>query len=273
MAVESKKSAAEGIPQARVYQLCMPNVYVASLESKIENDLAEKFQRYGIGYVSVSEGEPKVLIESRVSPFFNRRFYESEVVPRVVMVLGFCDFMTRCLDIKRDDIQSKIDLGVKLDYLWVSDRKSSEGIQWSSIYTRERFRFGLNLESVKAITTAFARKSEKDILDVFNKIRELPRNFYVKFERRCPEGSRFIRGAQHHKFRELGWNEKIAPELEDKDVKFMLKKAKEDNLIEFGIWAEICRKEEITVLKREDLWRKMEYHKKEYLDTLYEILK
>lgn len=273
LAVESKIRAAEGIPQARTYQLCIPEVYVASINEENNRELIEKFIKYGIGYIAVIKGSPQVLVEPRRSPFFNRKFYESEVVPRAITILGFYDFMSKCLGKDRDEILRDTDLGVEVNYLWISDRKSSEGIQWSMVYDGDTIRFGINLESVKAIENAFSKKSESHIKSLFNEIKQLPKNFRIKFERRCPEGEKFRRGMQHVPYTELGKSEKRVTELSDKDISFMAKKAKNDKYIEFGIWVDICKKEEIPSWNRNELWRKMEYYKTKYLDNFYNSLK
>jgi len=56
-------------------------------------------------------------MEVRRSPFFNRRFYEAEVVPKATTVLLFQDFMTKCLGMNRDEILNEADLGVEEDEL------------------------------------------------------------------------------------------------------------------------------------------------------------
>ena len=43
--------------------------------------------------------------------------------------------------------------------------------------------------------------------------------------------------------------------------------------IEFGIWVEICKKEEIHSWTGEEFWRKMEYYKKKYFDGIYNDLR
>jgi len=271
-AVESKMRGKEAIGQARIYQLYIPEVYIASNE-EIDSTLIKKLNEYGIGYIKISSETPEILVESRKSAFFNRKAYETEVVPKSVLILSFYDFLVNCLGKERDEILKKIDYGVKENYLWISDRKSTEGIQWSATYNGASIRFGINLESVTAIENAFINKTEEEIRGVFEKIKRLPGNFYISFEDRCPGGGRFKKGMEHRPFKELdNEKEKMVGELSNKHINFMIQKSKYKYL-EFGIWVEICKKEEIPSWTGEEFWRKMEYYKKKYLDEIYNDLK
>jgi hypothetical protein len=274
-AIESKMKVYEAIPQARVYQLCMPNVYIASTEKNIDEKLLKSLNDYGIGYIVVSKsGKSITQIEARTSQFFNKSYYESEVLLRVIAILGFYDFMNKNLHMERREILGSIDLGFRVEYVWISDRSAEEGIQWSSGGSGEGISFGINLESVNAIKNAFFGKKEEDIINLFNnKIKNLPKNFRVIFERRCEEGERYMPGKKHVPFNELGWKEKKVSELNDKDIKFMIKEVRRNEYIHFGIYVDICRKEEIRSLDRNSILGKIKRFKEEYFDSLYNELK
>jgi hypothetical protein len=80
-------------------------------------------------------------------------------------------------------------------------------------------------------------------------------------------------GKKHVPFNELGWKEKKVSELNDKDIKFMIKEVRRNEYIHFGIYVDICRKEEIRSLDRNSILGKIKHFKEEYFDSLYNELK
>jgi len=266
--IECKIRAGDGIPQARTYQLCMPDVYIASKE-EIDEKLAEKLNQYGIGYVQVSESSIKIALEPRRSPFFNRRFYEGEMLPRLITILSFHDFMIECLGMDREEILRKADLGVQKEHLWISNVKASDDVQWSSVWLDGTIRFGVNIEGAEVVRRTFHKRSEKEVKSFFDKLKKLPENFIVRFEDRCPgcPEEKLKPGMQHGPFKELKWHEKWIKELSEDDLNFMAEKIQKYEYIEFGVWAEICRKEEIHSWTRKELLIRMKRHK-ERLDEI-----
>ena len=274
--IECKIRAKDAIPQARTYQLCIPDVYIASRE-KISKELAEKLNQYGIGYIEVSKDTIKTVLESRRSFLFNKRFYENEVLPRLTTILIFYDYMEKCLGIDREKILEKIDLGIQREYLWISNIRASDNVQWSMTYngSTKTMRFGINLESVKVIRKTFHNKSREEVLTFFKKLKkQLPGNFIIKFENRCPgyPERRMFPGISHQPFNELGVSQKRVLELSENDINFMAEKIRSYEYIEFGIWIEICKEREIQSWTRKDLLRKIKYYKEKYLQEIYNIL-
>ncbi|MFE3846218.1 hypothetical protein ACFL1L_05115, partial [Thermoplasmatota archaeon] len=238
-AIESKFEANKGLPQARTYQLCIPDVYVAAKDKKLEENLFQKYESYGVGYISVpkSNSKPKILIEPRKSRFFNWKFYEDEVYPRIYTFLAFYDFMDKCLKNNREEILKNICFGIlvgKSDYVWVSDKPADRGIQWSLYYMNNKYRFGLNLESVYPIRQSFNNKDVKELKRIMKEVSKLPKNFIIIFDRRCEVGTKFKPGLEHVPFEEFGGHEKRIRDMKQKDYDFIIEKTREDELVEAG---------------------------------------
>ncbi|MEM4973318.1 MAG: hypothetical protein QXR87_06395, partial [Candidatus Hadarchaeales archaeon] len=271
LAAESKRDPEKGIPQARTYQLCIPKVYVASTNKP--EDYRE-FIDHGVGLILIQNSRPKTEIEARVSHLFNKDFYRRSVLPRIKTIQAFYEFMHELLqeyppEERRKKILNQIDLGVRLDYLWISDRKSNAGIQWSVVCDEEMIRFGINLESVKAATDAFGGKKKEEIEEIFNYIKNLPKDFMIEFKDR---GKPPFPGKPYKRFSEL---EKSRFELKDfgpEEEKFIKAKVMEYKYFYLGVWGVPARGEEIISISKNDLYRRMMEVKENYLKQLYALL-
>jgi len=272
--VECKLKPDEGVPQARTYQLCVPKVYVAS-NRKADNKLAEKLNRYGLGYIEVSNGSPRIVLEPRRSMLFNANFYRSEVLPRVVTLLLFHDFMIEFLGMSRDKILEKVDYSLQKDYLWISHVRATESVQWTAAYEYEAekgvMRFGLNIESTNAVKTCFHGRSLEEARRLLYWLREfLPGNFILRFDNRCPEYPKvkFKPGMRHKPFKDLGWSSRQLLEVSDEDLDFIAEKVRIYPYVEFGLWIKIFTAEELFSWTRRDLLKRMKYYKEKYLDEV-----
>ncbi|MEM2251246.1 MAG: hypothetical protein QW704_03000 [Candidatus Hadarchaeales archaeon] len=276
IAVESKKDPEKGVPQARTYQLCIPKVYVASRNKPKDY---QEFFKHGVGLILVQDSQPRIEIEARTSFLFNREFYRRSVLPMIKTIQAFYEFMYEILLLKyppkerREKILNQIDFGVRIDYLWVSDRKSTAGIQWSVVCGEEMIRFGVNLESVKATTDAFGNKNKDEVEEIFDYIRkDLPKDFILHFEQRGKPEKRFYPGQPHEPFPELGKNRFTLSELTGENFEFMIREVMRNRLLEFGVWGILARGEEIFSISKNELYQKMKEIKRKYLEQLYERL-
>lgn len=272
---EQKAKALEAVPQARTYQLCIPEVYIASnerLEDFKAKDLRD-FERYGIGLISVDSGSVKCLVSPRKSRLFNRIFFETEVVPRVKVALGFCDFLTEVQGWDRERILREMTYGItrEPDQLWLSDREASSGIQWSTVLDERSLRFGVNIENSTILANAIKGKPDDEIRSILKEIRTFPSNARLCFHRRCPLDKSFVRGSRHTAY--PGFDEgKPAYEITDSEIEFIIKTLREDTLPEFAIWFDICQYDELLLWQRREIWSKMREFKATYLDGLYKRL-
>ncbi|MCD6458125.1 MAG: hypothetical protein J7K82_04670, partial [Thermoproteales archaeon] len=274
--VECKLEPGAAIPQARTYQLCVPSVYIAS-NRELDGQLAKKLDRYGIGYIEVSKGSARVVLEARRSSLFSVNFYRSEVLPRVVTLLLFYDFVTKLLGMPRSEVPRKADYSLKRDYLWISHVKASEDVQWSMVYDAGRgiMRLGLNVESTNVVRKCFHGRSLEEVRQFFEWLRDfLPRNFILTFENRCPECPRvkFKPGMQHGPFKELGWRSKPLLDLSNGELDFIAEKILSYEYVEFGVWAIILTLSELPSWTRSALLKQVKHYKERYLDEVYRKL-
>ena len=273
--VECKLRPSEAISQARTYQLCAPDVYIASNKA-LDNRLMSRLDRYGIGYIMVSEGIVRTVLESRRSSLFNINFYRSEMLPRVVTLLLFNDFITGILGVSRDEVKN-VDYGFKKNYLWISNISASKGVQWSMVYDADKglMRFGLNLESVNVVKNVFHGKSRREVKSFFKWIKELlPGNFLIKFENRCPRcpQGKLMPGMKHEAFKELGWSMKPLAMLTKEELNFIADKIRVYDYVELGLWAIIFKQEELLSWTKTSLLDKAREYKEKYFDKIFEKL-
>ncbi len=275
-AVESKLEPEEAIPQALIYQLCTPEVYIASntLIDDIDEDLKKLLKVCGIGYISVSDKE--VCIKPKPKRRRGRSqlvpMYRDELLSRARAILGFYDFMEKGFGMEREDILEKIDYGVRTK--WISDKKANSGIQWSLICDEDPVEFGINLECADVFRKCFSEKTEDEIKDLLNNIRKrLPPNFLIKFMRRCEKGKKPGRGGEYKKFSKLEWKKRKIGKLSKKDIELIpqIIKEEKEGYVWFGVYGEVCKRREF--LSRDDFLGKLKDIKEKHLEQFYKRLK
>jgi hypothetical protein len=191
--------------------------------------------------------------------------------------------MKDCLGVKNEQIQSDLTYGTSMlsdgcteegpiNQLWLSNRKASEGIQWSLVLEGEKVRFGLNIENKPIQKKIFGAMTPDEVASMLRRIKDsgVP-GMSLGFHRRHEDGKKFIKGCKHQAYEWYDEN-RSSSTITDGEIEKMVEVIVAEETIEFSVWINIGTTTEIGVLTPRHLSDKLGQLTKGLLGSLWNDL-